>query len=281
MPACVEGVATEVADAVAKAVGAAEAAGAVSNPSILSDAAANEPASGSPQGTPLSGTAELPPPASRRASQPSPLVFSSTPVAPRTVSVTTPRPCSSVHWFFSGADDDGSKRTTTANKDGTATVTLATGSLSTASTIAKDGTITSASSASVAAGAADQAAVAQQPAATTVNADGSASMVTTHGSGATDATRFRSEAVGVVADAVAIAHALHDLLHVQNRTEVVGSELLDALITRVRFEGVTGLIDFYDASADPERLFHGDRRVGVSYRMLNHLGGPVPNKLRT
>eukprot|EP00966_Prymnesium_polylepis_P299471 6920428-Prymnesium_polylepis.1 len=41
-------------------------------------------------------------------------------------------------------------------------------------------------------------------------------------------------------DAVfAIAHALHDLIEVQGRTEVVGSELLDTLIKRVAFEGVT------------------------------------------
>ena len=67
-------------------------------------------------------------------------------------------------------------------------------------------------------------------------------------------------------DAVfAVAHALHDLLEVQNRTAVVGSELLDTLITRVRFEGVTGLVDFYDASADPDRLYQGDRRVGLAY----------------
>jgi len=39
-------------------------------------------------------------------------------------------------------------------------------------------------------------------------------------------------------DAVlAVAHALHDLIEVQNRTEIVGSELLDTLIKRVRFEG--------------------------------------------
>eukprot|EP00966_Prymnesium_polylepis_P253731 5864046-Prymnesium_polylepis.1 len=63
--------------------------------------------------------------------------------------------------------------------------------------------------------------------------------------------------------AFAIAHALHDLIEVQNLTEVVGSELLDTLIKRVAFEGVTGRVDFYDASADPDRRYHGDRRVGV------------------
>eukprot|EP00966_Prymnesium_polylepis_P075967 1761194-Prymnesium_polylepis.1 len=67
----------------------------------------------------------------------------------------------------------------------------------------------------------------------------------------------------------AVAYALHDLLAVQNRTQVVGSELLETLIKRVRFEGATGLVEFYDASADPDRMYHGDRRVGVSYTLLN------------
>ncbi|KAL1529245.1 hypothetical protein AB1Y20_000200 [Prymnesium parvum] len=71
--------------------------------------------------------------------------------------------------------------------------------------------------------------------------------------------------------ATALAHALHDLLEVQNRTEIVGSELLDTLITRVRFEGVSGLVDFYDASADPDLLYHGDRRVGVTYELINYV----------
>eukprot|EP00966_Prymnesium_polylepis_P106343 2463186-Prymnesium_polylepis.1 len=73
-------------------------------------------------------------------------------------------------------------------------------------------------------------------------------------------------------DAVfAVAHALHDLLEVQNRTEVVGSELLDTLIKRVSFEGATGFIDFYDASADPDRLYLGDRREGFSFELGNYV----------
>ena len=73
-------------------------------------------------------------------------------------------------------------------------------------------------------------------------------------------------------DAVfAVAHALHDLIEVQNRTEIVGNELLDTLIRRVSFEGVTGQIDFYDASADPDRLYDGDRRVGIRYSLLNYV----------
>ena len=72
-------------------------------------------------------------------------------------------------------------------------------------------------------------------------------------------------------DAVfAVAHALHDLIEVQNRTEIVGNELLDTLIRRVSFEGVTGQIEFYDASADPDKLYNGDRRVGVAYTLLNY-----------
>ena len=40
--------------------------------------------------------------------------------------------------------------------------------------------------------------------------------------------------------AFAVARALHHLLFVQNRTAVVGSELLEALLKHVRFQGLTG-----------------------------------------
>jgi len=70
---------------------------------------------------------------------------------------------------------------------------------------------------------------------------------------------------------MAIVHALHDLVEVQNRTEIIGDELLDTLIKHVRFEGLTGLVDFYDASADPEKMYHGDRRVGFSYNLYNYV----------
>eukprot|EP00966_Prymnesium_polylepis_P236367 5466182-Prymnesium_polylepis.1 len=40
--------------------------------------------------------------------------------------------------------------------------------------------------------------------------------------------------------AFAVAHALHDVLHVQNRTSVVGSVLKETLIKRVSYQGVTG-----------------------------------------
>jgi hypothetical protein len=51
----------------------------------------------------------------------------------------------------------------------------------------------------------------------------------------------------------------------------VGSELLATLIKRVRFEGATGLVNFFDASADADRMYHGDRRMGVSYTLLNYV----------
>ncbi|KAL1499729.1 hypothetical protein AB1Y20_012416 [Prymnesium parvum] len=71
-------------------------------------------------------------------------------------------------------------------------------------------------------------------------------------------------------DAVfALAHALHDLVEVRGKTEIVGSELVDTLLRRVRFDGVTGLVEFYDASDDPSRLYRGDRRLGFAYHLLN------------
>ena len=48
-------------------------------------------------------------------------------------------------------------------------------------------------------------------------------------------------------------------------------ELLETLLTRVRFEGATGLVDFHDASTDPDRLYNCDRRVGVSYKLFNYV----------
>ena len=76
---------------------------------------------------------------------------------------------------------------------------------------------------------------------------------------------------GFAYDAVlAIAHAVHDLVEVRNVTVLTGSDLLQSLISSVRFEGVTGLVDFHDASAHPDRIGHGDRRVGFSYALLNY-----------
>eukprot|EP00966_Prymnesium_polylepis_P334655 7390034-Prymnesium_polylepis.1 len=77
-------------------------------------------------------------------------------------------------------------------------------------------------------------------------------------------------------DAVfAVAHALHELVEERKRTEVLGEELLDTLIRHVAFQGVTGPIDFFDASADPNRLYDGDRRAGFSYRVLNYVSNTV------
>ncbi|KAL1527507.1 hypothetical protein AB1Y20_008897 [Prymnesium parvum] len=71
-------------------------------------------------------------------------------------------------------------------------------------------------------------------------------------------------------DAVfAVAHGVHELLYVQNRSEVVGGELLDALLTRVAFDGATGRVAFHDASDDANLWGHGDRRAGVAYAVLN------------
>ena len=72
-------------------------------------------------------------------------------------------------------------------------------------------------------------------------------------------------------DAVfALAHALHDLLEARHRTQIVGAELYETLIQKVRFDGVSGLVDFHDASADPDRRNHGDRLVGVRENVFNY-----------
>jgi len=63
---------------------------------------------------------------------------------------------------------------------------------------------------------------------------------------------------------------VHDLLHVQNRTEVQGRALYDTLVSQVLFQGASGPTDFFDASADPARVDHGDRRGGVVYALQNY-----------
>ena len=75
-------------------------------------------------------------------------------------------------------------------------------------------------------------------------------------------------------DAVfAVAHALHDMIEVQNKTSIEGSQLLNTLIKRVRFEGVTGAIAFHDSAGHPDRTHHGDRREGFSYQAFNFVSG--------
>eukprot|EP00966_Prymnesium_polylepis_P070592 1640430-Prymnesium_polylepis.1 len=72
-------------------------------------------------------------------------------------------------------------------------------------------------------------------------------------------------------DAVfAIAHALHHLIELEESGEIVGHELLETLINQVHFEGVTGMVAFHDASDDPNRQSHGDRRTGVTCVLLNY-----------
>ena len=45
-----------------------------------------------------------------------------------------------------------------------------------------------------------------------------------------------------------------------------------ALIQNVSFEGVTGRVQFNDASSHPARRYNGDRTVGVRYEVRNHAG---------
>jgi hypothetical protein len=72
-------------------------------------------------------------------------------------------------------------------------------------------------------------------------------------------------------DAVfAVAHALHELLNVQNRSKVDSGELLGTLLNQVRFNGLTGPVDFHDASGSPDRMYHGDRRMAASYDVMNY-----------
>ena len=52
------------------------------------------------------------------------------------------------------------------------------------------------------------------------------------------------------------------------------SELLNSLVRTVRFEGVTGPVDFFEA--DSSRLFNGDRRVGAKLALMNYKSDGEP-----
>jgi hypothetical protein len=67
----------------------------------------------------------------------------------------------------------------------------------------------------------------------------------------------------------AVAHALHYLIEVRGVSTIVGSDLMDALIHNASFPGVTGTVAFFDGSANSDRRYHGDRRVGVVYDVMN------------
>ncbi|KAL3904217.1 MAG: hypothetical protein SGPRY_011371, partial [Prymnesium sp.] len=75
--------------------------------------------------------------------------------------------------------------------------------------------------------------------------------------------------------AFAVAYALHNLLEVQGR-DLVGSDLLDTLLTRVSFQGLTGLVDFQQSSADNRKLYRGDRGRGASYMLQNYVDNRLP-----
>ncbi|KAL1524858.1 hypothetical protein AB1Y20_019738 [Prymnesium parvum] len=68
----------------------------------------------------------------------------------------------------------------------------------------------------------------------------------------------------------AMARALHQLIEVEGKSTVVGSELWAALLGKVNFEGVTGTVAFNDASDHPDLEYHGDRRIGVQYKLFNY-----------
>ncbi|KAL1502937.1 hypothetical protein AB1Y20_011008 [Prymnesium parvum] len=70
----------------------------------------------------------------------------------------------------------------------------------------------------------------------------------------------------------ALAYALHDLIETQGVPQVDGPQLYETLLRRVSFAGITGNVSFYDASLDPDRRFHGDRRQGIEYDVYNYAG---------
>ena len=71
-------------------------------------------------------------------------------------------------------------------------------------------------------------------------------------------------------DAVfALAKALHVLIEGHRVVTINGDDLMAALTQNVSFVGVTGQVEFQDASSDPDRHLHGDR-IGSVYDVRTH-----------
>lgn len=68
----------------------------------------------------------------------------------------------------------------------------------------------------------------------------------------------------------ALARAMHVVLYDQGYPAITGPNLYSALINNVSFLGATGLVDFSSSlTTDGTRFGEGDRRTGVSYKILN------------
>ena len=68
----------------------------------------------------------------------------------------------------------------------------------------------------------------------------------------------------------ALARAMHVVLYKQGHPTITGRNLYAALINNVTFMGATGLVTFSRSlTTDGTRFAEGDRRTGVSYKILN------------
>ena len=83
--------------------------------------------------------------------------------------------------------------------------------------------------------------------------------------GVEDPTAFNAYAPHAYDAAYAIAHALHLLIYEERVDAIRGDELLARLLNNVSFVGITGGVEF-----DNTPRYQGDRRVGVSYTIVNY-----------
>ena len=81
---------------------------------------------------------------------------------------------------------------------------------------------------------------------------------------------------GFAYDAVfAVAHALHELIEQRRRADIAGEELTEALLG-IRFDGITGHVQFNKGSLTDGKG-RGDRRGGVDYDLKNYVGSSSSN----
>ena len=93
--------------------------------------------------------------------------------------------------------------------------------------------------------------------------------------GVDDPSKFNTYAPFAYDATFAVAEALHQLIEVEGADATDGDALMRALLN-VRFTGVTGSVEFYhDPIGDPDLNYYGDRRVGVSYSVVNYQNGSL------
>ena len=69
---------------------------------------------------------------------------------------------------------------------------------------------------------------------------------------------------------LALAHAIHYVVEINEQRHLDGKTLMQSLLDKVNFPGVTGEVNFYNAKGVPNLHRNGDRLSGVRLNILNY-----------